>query len=122
MGGKEAARQLVLRNALFQVKSEIWTPRGGCCLDQEVFKWVRCEEKRQNEGHHDSFIHSASIHWGVLHAGLCFKGCENNTEEGGNLRLKEDVLKEKKEVILVMLIEKRIKAKDIRNIHRNCDV
>lgn len=108
-------------DALFQVKNEIWTPRGGCCLDQELFKWVRREEKHQNEGRHDSFIHSASIHWGVLHAGLCFKGCENNTEEGGNLRLK-DVLKEKKQVILVMLIEKRIKAKDIRNIHRNCDV
>lgn len=109
-------------DALFQVKSEIWTPVGGCCLDQELIKWVHHEEKHQNEGRHDSFIHSASIHWGVLHAGFCFRGCENNTEEGGILRLKEDVLKEKKQVILVMLIEKRIKAKYIRNVHSNYDV
>lgn len=68
-------------DALFQVGSEIWTTGGGGCADQGLFKWVRHEGKHQSEGRHDSFIPSASIHWGDPPAGLCFRGCENNAEE-----------------------------------------
>lgn len=68
-----------------------------------------------------SFPRQAST--GVIPLPASVSGAVRTTlRKGGHLRLKEDVLKAKKQVILVMLIQKRIKAKDTMNIHSNCDV
>lgn len=71
-----------------------------------MFRWDWHGQKPQNEGHHESSIHSASTYWGKP-----MKKVQNSFDDS-HLRLKENILKETEKVISVILVQKRIKVNE----------